>query len=70
MIVHTRHGFTDTSTGEILDLSALARKPKGKPSKRLDSYPKRRTYAQRQLNETVALVLALSVIVSILTLAS
>jgi len=70
MIVHTRHGLTDTSTGEILDLSVLARKPKGKASKRFDSYLKRRTYAQRQLNETVALVLALSVIVNILTLAS
>jgi hypothetical protein len=33
MIVHTTYGPTNTNAGEILDLSPLARKPRGRVSR-------------------------------------
>ena len=61
--------IVDTVTGEILDLSPLAHKPKGRPTKRTTSpYTKRPNYAQKQLQETIVLVSVIAVIVGFLAI--
>lgn len=44
MIVHTQYGPTNTTNGEIIDLSPLGRKPRGRVSRSKSTYSKRRTH--------------------------
>jgi hypothetical protein len=62
MIAYTQYGPTDTTSGEIVDLRPLARRPKGRPTKRLNQ-GRFKTRSQKQYEET-AVVLALVVIVT------